>query len=85
MKNITPILLAGATLALCGCNSDTPIFSTPATKASAAQAGPSKEEQARDIYNTQNSGASMGQQAELPGAGASKEMQESQAGNPYGH
>ena len=39
MKNITPIVLASIALALCGCTTDSPVVSTPASQANQANNG----------------------------------------------
>jgi hypothetical protein len=65
MKIITPIILAGAMLAFCGCSTDQPVFANEATQASEAQRSAntsdstSNSEQQRDVYNQMNSGAAM--------------------------
>ena len=80
MKNITPIVLAGLLLALCGCSTDSPIFSNDATKASNSAGGTSNAEETRDIVNEQHSGASMGDQTQ-GGGGPAPAM----SSNPYAH
>ena len=81
MKYINTIVLAGAALAFAGCTSaDGPIFASDATKPAGTTAGPSVEEQSRDINNWQISGQNMGQQ----GVGAAPKESLGVA-NPYGH
>jgi len=81
MKIITPIVLAGAALAFCGCTTDSPIFANDATKTQAANANPSVEEQSRDMQNWQNSGQNMG----VSGGTQTSPVQSNNQMNPYGH
>ncbi len=89
MKSLAPLILAGALLALAGCTTDSPIFATDASKAKQEGAGPSNQEQARDVYNQQNSGAGLGSNygtgAGGGNSGPNRDMINQQAGSPYGH
>ena len=84
MNSITPVVLAGVTLAFCGCTAaDGPVFATDATKSTGVHAGSSVEEQTRDMKNWQNSGQNMG----IPNEGSSAPTPAALNNqfNPYGH
>jgi hypothetical protein len=95
MKTKVIILLAGTLLALCGCTTDEPLFANDYTKektSESAAAGPSNQEQSRDIFLQQNNGAGLGTNYNggMSGgnggsSGPSRDMINQQAGNPYGH
>lgn len=97
MKRILPILfLAGLSLAFYGCDTTTNTASAPsgqeaprgteATTTDATGAGPSTQEQARDVAIGQDTGASMkgggGNAPANPDASGSSQMQSM---SPYGH
>jgi hypothetical protein len=86
MKKITPILLAGIALAFCGCSTDEPIFSSDASKAKASNSNPdANAEVSRDVYNNQNSGASMGTNNPHANTSIGGGNGGAQQANPYSH
>jgi hypothetical protein len=84
------MILAGITLALCGCTSaDGPVFSSQATKATGANAAPPVQEQSRDVYEQLKQGTDMGNAITPPGGGAygnnTSAAAPMQQVNPYAH
>ncbi len=82
-----PITLAGllacASLTLCGCKTDSPIFAPGVANPTGNEQ--STAEMVRDINNVQNSGASMGSQRGNGNPHISNGNGSIGAGNPYGH